>query len=195
MSSPPPILLFPGSMPITLPPAPKPPPPRVIWIGSPYWTPGHERRNALVVHTMGGSLTSTDGWFRKNPLQVSSHYGVGLEGQMHQYVGLEHTAHANGILEPGNKWAARFGSDWPNDETIQIETEDRGSGSQVVTEAEYQGTLAVSRLALDYSPEIQVVSSHHVISPQSRANCCGARWIASGQLARLARELGLQLFI
>jgi len=40
-----------------------------------------------------------------------------------------------------------------------------------------------------------VVSSHHVISPQSRPQCCGDRWIASGRLAELAADLGKELFI
>lgn len=166
----------------------------VVQVPSPYHTDYHEKRTAIVIHTMGGSLRSTDEWFKSNPVQVSAHYGIGLDGRAHQYVSLDHSAHANGIQEPGAKWPLRFGADWANDETISVETEDLNDPNQPVTDSQYASVLSVCRRAVALNPGM-VVTSHHIISPQSRANCCGKRWIASGRLAKLASDLGLELFL
>jgi len=165
-----------------------------VQVPSPYYRAGHERRVGIVIHTMVGSLSSCDRWFASNPFQVSSHYGVGLEGEAHQYVSLDNSAHANGVLEPGNLLAPRFGSDWPNDETIQIETEDRGLASTPVTDAMYATTLALCRRAIAAgNGGVEVVTGHYAISPQNKARCPGARWVQSGRLAQLATDLGLEL--
>lgn len=150
---------------------------------------------AIVLHTMGGSLVGTDGWFQNPSSQVSAHYGVGLGGQVHQYVQLADAAYANGILEPGNIWVPKFGSAWPNGKTVSIETEDSGSGQTEVTDAMFAATLAVCRLILQTYPGIKTLSGHKAISPSSRANCPGARWVASGRFAALAGELGLETLI
>lgn len=144
---------------------------------------------------MAGTLAATDAWFANPASQVSAHYGAGLDGALHQYVKLVHAAWANGRLEPGNEWAARYGTAWPNGRTISVETEDRGDPHQPVTDAEYAAVLSAGRLALAEHPSIEVVTSHHVISPQTRPNCCGDRWIKSGRLAQLAGDLGRELFL
>lgn len=145
---------------------------------------------AVVVHTMAGTLESCDSWFNNTAAQVSSQYGIGLAGEAHQYVALQNTAWANGILEAGNTWPGVPYS--VNAQTVSIETEDNGSGATPVTEAQYQATLGVARLALSVYPSIAWLLSHHCISPSSRPQCCGDRWRASGQFDRLAGELGLQ---
>lgn len=175
------------------PPRPIPPPTtNVIWYGSPNHSPGRAGMTviALVVHTMAGSLASCDSWFQNPSAQVSSQYGIGLEGQQHQYVALTNTAWANGILEAGNTWPGLPYN--VNAQTVSIETEDKGSGATPVTEAMYQATLGVARLALQTYPSITWLLGHHCISPSSRPSCCGDRWRASGQFDRLANELGLQ---
>jgi N-acetyl-anhydromuramyl-L-alanine amidase AmpD len=139
---------------------------------------------------MAGTLAGTDSWFANPASQVSAHFGVGLDGTIHQYVALENTAWANGILEPGNQWEPLFGTGNPNDRTVSIETEDLGSGATPVTDAQYASVLAVGRLALARFPSITHLVGHNVISPASRVNCPGARWTAS-RFASLARELGL----
>lgn len=40
----------------------------------------------IVIHIMDGSLLGTDEWFADPASQVSSHYGIGLKGEIHQYV-------------------------------------------------------------------------------------------------------------
>lgn len=179
----------------THPPAPEPPTPpaaEVVWIGSPNYTAGRAGQTviALVIHTMAGTLSSCDSWFKNPSAQVSSQYGVGLQGQLHQYVELASTAWANGILEPGNTWPGKPSS--VNAQTVSVETEDNGSGATPVTEAQYQSTLAAGRQALEAYPSIVWLLGHHAISPQSRPQCPGDRWRSSGQFDRLAQELHLQ---
>jgi N-acetyl-anhydromuramyl-L-alanine amidase AmpD len=185
-----PVAVLAPEPPRPIPPAPKPP--DIVWIGSPNYSRGRSGMTviAVVVHTMAGSLSSCDSWFQNPAAQVSSQYGIGLEGQTHQYVALGDTAWANGVLEPGNTWPGYPYS--VNAQTVSIETEDKGSGSTPVTEAMYQATLAVAQLALRTYPSITWLLGHHCISPQSRPQCCGDRWRASGQFDRLAAELGLQ---
>ena len=105
---------------------------------------------------------------------------------------IEDTAWANGILESGNAWQANHLPDVnPNYLTVSIETEDLGNNSQMVTVAQYATVLANCRLAMNMYPTITYLLGHRDISPHTRPNCPGARWIASGKFARLAAELGL----
>jgi N-acetylmuramoyl-L-alanine amidase-like protein len=172
------------------------PPLHVQWIGSPNYWSGHGGMAvvALVLHTMGGTLAGCDSWFGSPESQVSSHYGIGLDGAQHQYVHLADSAWANGVLELGNEWQAIVGNTAnPNWQTISIETADDGSGATAVTDAQYSSTLAVARHALDTYPTIRYLFSHQVISPQSRPQCCGDRWWGiSERFADLAQALGLE---
>jgi N-acetyl-anhydromuramyl-L-alanine amidase AmpD len=167
----------------------------LVWIGSPNHYTGRAGQAvvAIVVHTMAGTLTACDNWFRNPAAQVSSHFGIGLAGQQHQYVRLQDGSWANGILESGNQWTRIVGNSVnPNYQTVTIETEDNGSGSTPVSDAQYASTLAVARLALQTFPGIRYLMGHDIISPNSRNQCCGNRWWASGRFDQLARDLGLE---
>lgn len=177
-----------------------PPAAVVRWVGSPYSSYVADFEPiAIVVHTMVGSLKGTDGYFQYNEPKVSSHYGVGLNGEpISQYVTLDRAAHANGIFGAGSKWLNKFGADWPNGRSISIETDDTTgypNHDAPVTEQQYQGTLAASRLAVARHPTIQYVTAHSAIDPINKSGCPGKRWVASGQIARLAAELNLELFL
>lgn len=150
---------------------------------------------AIVLHTMGGTLTGTDGWFGSQASQVSAHTGVGLQGERHRYVMYGHRAWANGILEPGNMWGSIHGHDNPNQWTLSIETEDMGDPAMPVTDLQYAAVLAEAREMLAAYPQLSWLLQHADISPQSRAHCPGARWVASGRFAALAAELGLRTFL
>lgn len=166
--------------------------PNLKWIPSPNFWAGHGGHTvrAIVVHTMAGSLGSCAAWFTNPQSQVSSHFGIGLDGEQHQYVALKDSSWANGILEPGHKWA--FGSGSPNYQTITIETEDRADPNQAVTPEQFKATLEVANLAKQTYPTIEVLVRHTDISPVSRPACCGSRWVDSGRFQELADRLGLR---
>jgi N-acetyl-anhydromuramyl-L-alanine amidase AmpD len=169
--------------------------PRLTAVQSPnFWT-GHGGYavGAIVVHTMAGSLASCDRWFANPDSQVSAHFGIGLNGEQHQYVSLTDSAWANGIREAGNTWPLGPGN--PNYQTISIETEDNGSGGTPVSDAQFNATLEVANLALGRYPTIQWLLRHTDISPLSRPSCCGGRWVDSGRFAALANQLGLKTTI
>jgi len=176
---------------------PEPPELDLVWIGSPNHYQGRAGWPvvAIVVHTMAGTLASCDSWFQNPASQVSAHFGIGLKGEQHQYVKLANGSWANGILEPGNQWVKIVGNSAnPNYQTVSIETEDNGSGATPVTDEQYASTLAVARASLQVYPSIRYLMGHNVVSPQSRAQCCGDRWWDSGRFAQLAADLGLEAY-
>lgn len=56
---------------------------------------------AIVIHIMEGTLAGTDSWFGSTISKVSAHYGIGRNGDIHQYVKEEDTAwHAGRVDHP-----------------------------------------------------------------------------------------------
>ena len=68
--------------------------PNITWIGYKFI--------AIVDHIMSGTLTGTDSWFANPVSKVSSHFGVGKNGEIHQYVDLDNPAWANGGVNNGH---------------------------------------------------------------------------------------------
>ncbi len=52
----------------------------------------------IVIHVMDGTLKGTDTWFHDPSAKVSAHYGVGVGGNIHQYVTENDTAFHVGIV-------------------------------------------------------------------------------------------------
>lgn len=91
---------------------------------TPNFTAGRKGYKAelFVIHTMAGSLKGTDNWFANPISKVSAHFGVGNNGEKHQYVKTEDTAWANGIVN--NPFFKLYKPNVnPNLYTISIETE------------------------------------------------------------------------
>ncbi len=63
---------------------------QIKWIESPNFSVarGGFKPEAIVVHIMEGTLAGTDAWFQNIPTasNVSAHYGIGKNGDVHQYV-------------------------------------------------------------------------------------------------------------
>jgi N-acetyl-anhydromuramyl-L-alanine amidase AmpD len=164
------------------------------WIGRPYGPP-----IAFVLHTESGGESGTVAEFLSSSSQFSSHYTAALDGTLSCFVDPTDRAWANGILEYGNRWmdvAAECGVDPalnPNQVTISCETEDRGDLCQPVTDGQYRAVLYAAREAKRrYPTSLKYLLRHADISPQSRANCPGDRWTASGRFKALADELGFR---
>lgn len=162
------------------------------WMPSPNYWPGRPAGPpiALVIHTMDGSLVGSAAHFLSLGSSASAHFGVGLDGRVHKYVEIGDRAWANGILEPGHRWPGQPEVN-PNDLSVSIETEDLGNPGQRVTEAQFQATLAIGRGVIERYPRIKYLVAHRAISPTTRENDPGDRWVASGRLDALAKALGL----
>ncbi len=77
---------------------------------------------AIVIHTMAGTLIGTDAWFNNSDNAVSSHYGVGKSGEVHQYVKDDDTAyHVGRVFWP--IWKLLEDGVNPNATTLGIEHE------------------------------------------------------------------------
>lgn len=64
-------------------------------------SPNFSERNGykpevIVIHIMQGTLAGTGDWFSKPESQSSAHYGIGLNGEVHQYVDDEKCAWSQG---------------------------------------------------------------------------------------------------
>jgi N-acetyl-anhydromuramyl-L-alanine amidase AmpD len=130
-----------------------------------------------------------DGWFADPHSESSAHFGIGLDGRIHQYVGLGDRAWSNGYTEPGTLWPGPPTAN-PNDYTISLEMEE-AVGDPVVTDAQFQAAVEVGRVVRAHHPSIRYLITHRAIAPETRANDPGPRWVASGRFAALAQALGL----
>ncbi len=164
------------------------------WPGRPYGDPF-----AIVLHTEAGYEAGAVATFMNRSAQVSAHFGVSLAGDVDQLVELSDSAWHAGILEEGNLWGMVYGGPWdgdqenPNWHTVGIETEDRGDPTQIVTGEQFSAVVAVVKEVISRYPSIRYLLRHQDISPHSRPNCPGPRWVQSGKLAALAEATGLKL--
>jgi N-acetyl-anhydromuramyl-L-alanine amidase AmpD len=164
------------------------------WFGRPYGPP-----IAFVLHTGAGGDSGTVAEFLNSASAWSAHYVAGLDGALECFVDPADRTWGNGILEPGHRWsaiAAACGTDGalnPNHITISCETEDDGQTNQEVTDAQYAAVLfAAAEAKARFPKSLRFLATHADISPQSRANCPGDRWLSSGRFEALARTLGLE---
>lgn len=95
---------------------------------------------AIVIHIMEGSLTGTDSWFASFASAVSSHYGIGRAGEIHQYVSESDSASHAGI-EVSPSWHLLKTTGNPNYYTIGIEHE--GTSTTIWTEETKQASAAL----------------------------------------------------
>jgi N-acetylmuramoyl-L-alanine amidase len=94
------------------------------WIGSPNKKSGRAgyKPEAIVVHIMEGTLAGTDSWFKSPTSKVSAHYGIGQNGEVHQYVAEGDTAFHAGRTH-NCTWKGRRKDVNPNLNTIGLEHE------------------------------------------------------------------------
>lgn len=83
---------------------------------------GNRSPEIIVIHIMDGTLVGTDSWFAAPSSGVSAHYGIGKNGEVHQYVEEKDTAwHAGVVVAPTFNLYKHFVN--PNSYTIGIEHE------------------------------------------------------------------------
>lgn len=140
------------------------------WIGcaSNNFRPGRpvgQHPEAIVIHVITGSLKSADGWFNNPVANVSAHYGVGIDGQIHQYVAETDTAyHAGIVVNPTAPLVQDRPNLNPNFYTIGVEHE--GQPEDAWTEAQATASAAlIVELAQRWSIPLdgQHIIAHHQI--------------------------------
>ncbi|MGK9250823.1 N-acetylmuramoyl-L-alanine amidase [Paenibacillus humicus] len=165
------------------------------WMGDRVPNHGPRTRNGkqyaplvIVNHISMGTMDSMDAWFRNPIAQVSSHFGIGRDGGIHQYVRLERAAWTQGLLSDAIPKAAagivrQMGMN-PNLYCVSIEHEGyAGNGADgSITEEQFWRLcwlhkyiqLEVERIwgnRIVFSPE--TVLGHFQIDPIRKPFCPG----------------------
>jgi N-acetyl-anhydromuramyl-L-alanine amidase AmpD len=153
-----------------------------------------------VVHTESGGESGTVAEWLSSSSQLSAHYHAGVSGTLDCWIDPGDRAWSNGIVEPGNRWmriAEACGLDPalnPNHVTVTCETEDMGDSHLPVPDRQFEAVLRAAQEAKRrYPHSLRFLARHSDISPQSRADCPGDRWLSSGRFEALARALGLEV--
>ena len=163
----------------------------ITWIGSPNYSRGRHgyRPEAIVVHIMEGTLSGTDAWFRNRDSGVSAHYGIGLTGEVHQYVHEADAAWHAGRKSSDAPWALLKSGVNPNRYTIGIEHEgyadDAWSDAMLAASARL-----IKEVALRWGIPID---RRHVIGHREiyTVKTCPGRGVSLPRLVREAKALAL----
>lgn len=154
----------------------------IEWKSSPHFTPNVRSHPSslrlpplIVLHTMAGSLPGTLAHFQNPASKVSSHYGVGRKGEIHQYVKETDGAWTNGrVMKPSSAQIIhRRGN--PNQYTITIEFEGKDRGG-AVDEPQYQaGLWLIQQIAARWNIPLtrEFIIGHYEIDAVNKANCPG----------------------
>lgn len=161
-------------------------------VPSPHFTKGRKsfKPEAIVVHIMEGTLVGTDAWFRDPISKVSAHFGIGRNGELHQYVDLANSAwHAGRVNNPtwvGMKAAGNGTFYNPNYYTIGIEHE--GFGQTLWSDSMYNRSAElIAHLCVDFHIPLDrahVVGHHEIYSIKS----CTGQHVNFNILLDLARQ-------
>jgi len=154
----------------------------IEWKPSPHFTPqirslskSPSQPPLIVLHTMAGSLAGTLAYFQNPTSEVSSHYGVGKKGEIHQYVKETDGAWTNGrILKPSSQQVITRGGN-PNLYTITIEFEGKDRGG-TIDEPQYQtGLWLIKEIAARWRIPLtrEYIIGHFEIDSGNKANCPG----------------------
>jgi len=138
----------------------------IVWKGSPNFWEGRTGTKplAIVNHIMQSSLESATSWFNNPNAEASSHFGVGKDGRIYQYVRLENSAWANGpVNRPDGSidWLANAVQNKINPNRLTISIEHEGKTGEEFPETQYQATLYLHKMLIN---QFQIaVDRHHII--------------------------------
>lgn len=98
----------------------------------------------ITIHIAEGSKQSVISWFRNPASGVSSHFLIGKDGGIVQFVSTKDAAFGNGIIDnPVSQLILERGNKSANDMSISIEHE--GYATQDLTPAQYASSIKLVR--------------------------------------------------
>lgn len=170
--------------------------PSIVWKGAA--TENRRQRypniapEGLVLHIMEGTLEGCASWFNTPPAgrppgsgPSSTHFGVGKDGRIWQFVALGDAAYAHGSVETPEPQATRLvRENWgvnPNDFLIGIEHEGKSGDAMTALQFDASTRLAAWLFATVLLPggasgvavDRDHVLRHGEISPRTRSGCPG----------------------
>lgn len=148
---------------------------------------------AIVHHIMQGTLAGTDSWFASPKSGASTHFGVGKDGTIHQYVDLADAAWGNGLMQKPDLTIPWLKECWdknvnPNLMTVSIEFEGAHSTNPngsikspdwAPTEAQITAAVALDRwLCAEFGivPGPHTLIGHFQIDGVNRPYCPGPQF-------------------
>lgn len=147
---------------------------------------GNPRIELIVIHVIEGTLAAADAWFNDPAAEVSAHYAIGLNREIHQYVKEEDTAFHAGRVNGATAALVRLYQANPNYYSIGIEHE--GTATSEWPDTMYEDS---ARLVAE-------IAKRHGI-PLDRTHIVGHREIYAlkscpgrgdvDRIVRLAREI------
>lgn len=164
--------------------------PKIIQKKTPNFTVGRKtyKPEAIVIHVMDGTLIGTDSWFENPFSSVSSHYGIGKSGEIHQYVKEEDQAwHAGKVISP--QWSLLKPGVNPNLYTIGIEHE--GTASTAWPEAMKKASARlIKEISFRWSIPLdrEHVIGHYQINGE-KPNCPAVNKSVIDELINLAKVI------
>lgn len=167
------------------------------------WKPAHPKNHfvgrgghnpiAIVDHIMAGSLNATTGWFHNPASGASTHFGVGKDGRIHQYVAVKNAAYGNGPINKPDMsvpWIAECVAKKINPNFVTISIEHEGQSGDHFTEQMYQATLWLhEHLITTYNipRRRENISGHNQLDNVNRHFCPGKGF----PWERLMQDLGI----
>lgn len=145
----------------------------------------------IVLHIMDGSLTGTDSWFASPTSQASSHYGVGFNGEVHQYVAEENGAWTQGPHE-GATFKLFKPNVNPNYYCLSIEHE--GTDLSKAPDAQINASVSlIQAMATRWSIPIDRdhVIGHYEVDPHRKPNCPATDKSIIDRIVKLAQGTSL----
>lgn len=129
----------------------------------------------IVIHIMDGSLVGTDSWFANPASQVSSHYGIGFKGEVHQYVAEENVAWTQGLkVPPVNPPKFVFYKPGYNPNLYCLSIENEGSNLATAPEAQIAAIVElIHMMAAKWNIPIDRdhIIGHYEVDPIRKPNC------------------------
>lgn len=139
----------------------------------------------LVLHIMEGSLEGCAVWFNDPAARASTHFGVGKDGRIFQFVDLADQPFAHGAVEVDQAHApAVIRANWGvNPNRLGVGIEHEGFSGDVMTAAQFEASTRLAAwlfdsqilpgVATDVAVDRAHVLRHGEISPSSRPKCPG----------------------
>ena len=148
---------------------------------------GGQRVKAVVMHIAAGPLSAVFPTFNHAERQVSAHFCIGKDGTLEQYVSVNDTAYANGLVWKNDRWYNPSGSQviptWqdivpqvnPNAYTVSVEHE--GYPEEKWTQPMYDMNNRLlwwltEQFNLTYVPHRTLIG-HCEIDPVGKPSCPG----------------------
>ncbi len=125
----------------------------------------------IVIHIMDGTLLGTDSWFQTPISKVSSHYGIGFTGEIHQYVQDEKAAWTQGYHEGATFKLHKPGIN-PNLYCLSIENEGRNLvNAPTVHINALVGQIKALAARWDIPIDRSHIIGHYEVDPVRKPNC------------------------